>query len=91
MRVAALLVAIVVIAGVVWLAGEQHRKNCISSGHNGCSVLPWDDGNPPQARQPEDVRPENINRLYCLRLDSARRNAGALEMDLLDCSRSPAH
>jgi hypothetical protein len=91
MRLAALLVAVVLSAGVLWLAGEQHRKNCISSGHSGCSVLPWDNGNPPQALQPGDVRPENINRFYCLRLNRARRNAGALDKDLLDCSRSPAH
>jgi hypothetical protein len=33
--------------GVLWLAGEQHRKNCRSSGHSRCSVLPWNSGDRP--------------------------------------------
>jgi hypothetical protein len=44
MRAATLLVAIVLAAGVLWLAGEEHRKNCLSSGRTSCSVLPWDSG-----------------------------------------------
>jgi hypothetical protein len=52
MRLAALLVAVVLAAGVLWLAGEQHRKNCIGSGHGGCSVLPWDNGNPSRQSSP---------------------------------------
>ena len=38
--VAALIVAV----PVAWLAGEQHRANCMRAGRSGCSVLPWDRG-----------------------------------------------
>jgi hypothetical protein len=41
---AALAVAIVGVLAVLWLAGEQHRKNCEDAGKVSCSVLPWDNG-----------------------------------------------
>lgn len=41
MKVATLIVVSVLAVGVLWLAGEQHRRNCIASGNKGCSVLPW--------------------------------------------------
>jgi hypothetical protein len=44
MRIALVLAISVLAAGVLWLAGEQHQRNCISTGHSGCSVLPWDVG-----------------------------------------------
>jgi hypothetical protein len=44
LRVASLLVAVVLTAGVLWLAGEEHRRNCLASGHTSCSVVPWDNG-----------------------------------------------
>jgi hypothetical protein len=47
MKVAALLVAVVLAGGVLWLAGEEHRRNCIASGRVECSVLPWDAGERP--------------------------------------------
>jgi len=31
-------------SAVVWLAGEQHRENCIRSGKARCSVLLWESG-----------------------------------------------
>jgi hypothetical protein len=43
-KIAALLVATALAFGVLWLAGEQHRENCVAAGNTGCSVLPWDDG-----------------------------------------------
>jgi hypothetical protein len=43
-RAAALIVGVVLAAGVLWLAGEQHRKNCIADGRVSCSVVPWDAG-----------------------------------------------
>jgi hypothetical protein len=52
MRAATLLVAIVLAAGVLWLAGEEHRKNCLSAGRASCSVLPWDGGSTPAAEEP---------------------------------------
>jgi hypothetical protein len=27
-----------------WLAGEKHRENCQRAGKEGCSVLPWENG-----------------------------------------------
>jgi hypothetical protein len=29
---------------LAWLAGEQHRENCISQHRTSCSVLPWESG-----------------------------------------------
>lgn len=29
-----------------WNAGELHRQNCQRDGRTGCSVLPWDSGQP---------------------------------------------
>jgi hypothetical protein len=43
-KFAGLLVAHVVAVGVLWLAGEQHRKNCQDAGRSSCSALPWDSG-----------------------------------------------
>ena len=41
----ALLLALGIAAGaLLWLAGEQHRENCLREGKVGCSVLPWDGG-----------------------------------------------
>lgn len=70
MRAASLFVAIVLAAGVLWLAGEEHRKNCLSSGRNSCSVLPWDGGSTPAAGKPDTLTPRG-----CLTL--TLRNAGA--------------
>jgi hypothetical protein len=60
MRVALVAVLDLLTASALWLAGEQHRKNCLSSGRAGCSVLPWDSGDraqsgPPDARGCEQV------------------------------------
>jgi hypothetical protein len=77
MKVAALLVAGVLAIGVVWLAGEQHRENCLSSGKTGCSVLPWVAGN---AASEEVVRPTGkLTPRGCIQL--ALRNAGATTTD----------
>jgi hypothetical protein len=43
-RVVVASVLVVLAAGVLWLAGEEHRRNCIASGHATCSVLPWVSG-----------------------------------------------
>jgi hypothetical protein len=46
------LLAVTAVAAL-WIAGEQHRQNCISQGRVSCSVLPWDAGEnrpPPQQR-----------------------------------------
>lgn len=37
-------VALVVAAPVAWLAGEEHRENCLRTDRSSCSVLPWDSG-----------------------------------------------
>jgi len=43
-KLIAVLVALCVL-GALWIGGELHRKNCLSEGHSGCSVLPWVAGN----------------------------------------------
>ena len=51
MRWIAALLGVVAVCAVLWLAGEQHRENCIRDGRVACSVLPWEDGRPaPKAR-----------------------------------------
>jgi hypothetical protein len=72
-RVAALIVGVALAVGILWLAGEQHRENCIRSGAYGCGVLPWDNG--------ERAR---LNELGCLQ----ERRAGVSEDDLpSECRR----
>lgn len=41
-----LLIAIAALASaaILWVGGEMHRNNCISSGKQDCTVLPWDQG-----------------------------------------------
>lgn len=41
------LICLALLAAALWNAGELHRKNCISSGRTGCSVLPWVAGTVP--------------------------------------------
>ena len=47
MRAAIVGLLVLLAASVAWLAGEQHRRNCISSGRVECSVLPWKAGSRP--------------------------------------------
>jgi hypothetical protein len=49
LRIALVTVLAVLAASLIWLAGEQHRKNCLSTGRVGCSVLPWDSGDRPMS------------------------------------------
>jgi hypothetical protein len=44
MKLAGLLVGLMLVASVLWLAGEKHRENCIEAGRVNCGVLPWDNG-----------------------------------------------
>jgi hypothetical protein len=76
-RLAALLVAAVLAVGVLWLAGEQHRENCIRSGQSSCSVLPWDNG-----ERPSVEAPTRLSRQDCLLLQRAALLAGE---ELPDC------
>ena len=55
MKDAALIVALVLAGGVLWLAGEQHRGNCQRDGKVACSVLPWESGESPKPPKPVDV------------------------------------
>jgi hypothetical protein len=90
MRLTALLVAAVLAAGVLWLAGEQHRKNCISSGHSGCSVPPWNSGERAARDVPEQGAPEKrMTRDACELLNARKAAAGTPTADLYDCSKSP--
>lgn len=36
--------ALVIGTPLAWLAGEQHRHNCLDAHRADCSVLPWDNG-----------------------------------------------
>ncbi len=62
MKLAALIAAFALVVAILWLAGEQHRENCIREGKRDCSVLPWESGkakprpNPFENRHP-DWRP----------------------------------
>jgi hypothetical protein len=38
------IIGVALIASIVWLAGEQHRENCIRANRSECSVLPWNAG-----------------------------------------------
>jgi hypothetical protein len=69
MKLAALLIAATLALGMLWLAGEQHRENCIRSGQSSCSVLPWDNGEPPSAER--DDRPLTQQECQDLRIDNA--------------------
>jgi hypothetical protein len=44
MRWAALAIAAVFAAGILWIAGEMHHANCVDNGRVSCSQLPWDYG-----------------------------------------------
>lgn len=44
MKVGIVSLLVVIAVGLFWLAGEQHRKNCIAEGKGGCSALPWVNG-----------------------------------------------
>lgn len=47
------LVLLVLAFGVLWNAGEQHRKNCIQEKRSDCSVLPWANGRDAPAPPPK--------------------------------------
>jgi len=49
-RVVAFLVLLVTLA---YVAGLQHQANCIDSGRQGCSVLPWQSGHLTRQQQLE--------------------------------------
>jgi hypothetical protein len=86
MRVASLLVALVLTAGVLWLAGEQHRKNCISDGRRACSVLPWMAGTAKARKQP--ARSAGLTLEECLELrikNAAAENTADLAPGSADC------
>lgn len=44
MRAAWMLLATAAVAVAAWIAGEQHRGNCIRADRVQCSVLPWASG-----------------------------------------------
>jgi hypothetical protein len=50
-RIAMLLSIVGLALGVTWLAGEEHRRNCIAEGKRSCSVLPWDSGTSPSTAE----------------------------------------
>jgi hypothetical protein len=59
LKTIATIVAVVAIGGsIVWLAGEQHRENCIREGKQACSVLPWNAGKTPPADHRNATRRE---------------------------------
>jgi hypothetical protein len=37
-------VTLLLLLGVLWNAGEAHRKNCVQAKRINCSVLPWQSG-----------------------------------------------
>jgi hypothetical protein len=87
-RLATLLVAAVLAAGVIWLAGEEHRKNCQDAGRTACSILPWDAGERASRVAPDEPE-KHMTRDACEFSNARRRAAGVPLADLLDCSLSP--
>jgi hypothetical protein len=67
MRAAILALGIVFVFGVLWGAGELHRRNCQDAGRESCSVLPWDSG---------EIRHVRLTRERCLLLNEARQAQG---------------
>lgn len=49
MKRAAITIALIVATPFTWIAGEQHRENCVRHGNVSCSMLPWDNGSTPKA------------------------------------------
>lgn len=47
MRWAYFVLALAGVLAVLWLAGEEHRSNCIAADRIDCSVLPWEQGDDP--------------------------------------------
>ena len=84
-----MLVGIVLAGSVLWLAGEEHRKNCQSAGHTDCSVLPWDAGK--RIADTPDAREKHMTRSACELLNARLVANGTPKADLYDCSLSPAH
>lgn len=59
MKYAALALAVVAVASLLWLAGEAHEANCIRDQRVGCSVVPWIQGDIPSTPNPFDQLDEN--------------------------------
>ncbi|WP_028061149.1 hypothetical protein [Candidatus Solirubrobacter pratensis] len=78
MRIALVLAISVLAAGVLWLAGEQHRRNCMSTGNTRCSALPWDAGMTPRSSTSTTTRP-TLTEQGCVQLTI--RNATAVTTD----------
>lgn len=71
--------------GVVWLAGERHRGNCIRAGEVACSVLPCEQGRvnrSAEARQSKTGSKPKLRPLGCMALEDA--NATALSEDQIE-------
>ncbi len=60
LRGLAVLAAVVLAASALWLAGEQHKQNCIDSGMHNCSVLPWKSGEGVLKTKGKDWREQSI-------------------------------
>lgn len=55
----AVLAAVVLAASALWLAGEQHKQNCIDSKMANCSVLPWKSGEAVAKKKDKDWRDQS--------------------------------
>lgn len=55
MRVVQTALLVATLAAALWFAGEKHRENCLREGRTGCSVLPWEDGRPPEELTREEL------------------------------------
>lgn len=53
----------VAIVAVLWLAGEQHRANCLRAGNTSCTVLPWNHGAPRAVSAPAPISCINADRV----------------------------
>ena len=77
---------------VLWLAGEEHRKNCQTAGRTECSVLPWDAGKRIAATpDTPDPREKHMTRDACELLNARLSANGTPDADLYDCALSPTH
>lgn len=62
-----------ILAAAAWAGGEQHRGNCLTAGHTGCSVLPWDNGTRPANDALRGLSPSERRALQ-REFDAAARN-----------------
>ncbi|HTA98827.1 MAG TPA: hypothetical protein VK730_14440 [Solirubrobacteraceae bacterium] len=76
------LICLALLVVALWNAGELHRRNCITSGRSGCSVLPWITGDAPPSplSRLTPIERENVELRAAIRQE--RRDEAAAESEV---------